>query len=382
MGDNTIMKVFPGANTARGFFSLYNYIIPQDTTHIFVIKGGPGVGKSTFMKRICHTMTERGYEAEWHCCSSDNGSIDGVVFPQIGIALLDGTAPHVVDPKNPGAVDEIIHLGDYWNENLLRSVKDSIIEVNRRVGRMFGIAYYALQEALVAMTEWKSYITEAQRWQKVNETFASIWDEVMSEVTPQWSIIPLDRHLFAWAITPQGKTNHIDTLLSGVNRLFIIKGEPGSGKSTFIAKFGQQALEWGMNVEFYHNTLNPADVDGIIIREQGVALFASGGPFVYRPESYSGRTKLIDLSVFLNAAVLDVYAEEIKAAGERCNQHIARAISNVFKAKAAHDHMETYYIPAMDFAAIEKRRLEIETRILNYAKELARAAGTSGIVEI
>ncbi len=25
------------------------------------------------------------------------------------------TTPHVVDPKNPGAVDEIVHLGDHWN---------------------------------------------------------------------------------------------------------------------------------------------------------------------------------------------------------------------------------------------------------------------------
>jgi hypothetical protein len=377
MSKNQIKKFFPGANTSRGFFSLYHYIIPQDTTRIFVIKGGPGVGKSTFMKKICQTMTDRGFQAEWQCCSSDNGSIDGVVFPQIGVAMLDGTAPHVVDPKNPGAVDEIIHLGDYWNESMLRGSKEEILKENRRVGRLFGIGYYALQEAFVALTEWKSYISEAQNWSKVNETFANTWEEIMSNVKPNWRVSPLDRHLFAWAISPQGKTNFIDTLLDGVSKMYVIKGEPGSGKSSFITKFGQQALEWGMNVEFYHNTLNPDDVDGIIIRELGIAMFSSGGPFIYRPENFSGSTKLLDFGVFLKPEVLSVYAAEIKAAGERCLQHIDRAVSFVAKAKDTHDHMETYYIPAMDFAAIEKRRTEIETRILGYAEELAKAATTA-----
>lgn len=109
MGIGRIKKVFPGGNTSKGFFSFYAYIIDnQEASRIFVIKGGPGVGKSTFMRKIAEAMLERGYDVEFHCCSSDNGSLDGVVIPTIKVALLDGTAPHVVDPRNPGAVDEIM----------------------------------------------------------------------------------------------------------------------------------------------------------------------------------------------------------------------------------------------------------------------------------
>ncbi len=378
MSKGKIMKVFPGGNTSHGFFSLYNYIIPQDTTRIFVIKGGPGVGKSTFMKKICESMINRGFDAEWHCCSSDNGSIDGIVFPQLGIAMIDGTAPHIVDPKNPGAVDEIIHLGDYWNESMMRQAKDGVLADNRRVGRLFGMAYFALQEAMVAMTEWESCVSESQNWPKVNKTFSAAWEEVMGGTNPHWDVIPVDRHLFAWAISPQGKVNFIDSLLSGIDSLYLIEGEPGTGKSTFISNFGHRAMEWGLDVEFYHSTLNPDDVDGIIIRKLGIAMFSAGGPFAYKPLEYHGFQKRIDLSVSLNDEVLRVYAAEIKAASNRFNQHMERAISHIAQAKATHDHMETYYIPAMDFAAIEKRRLEIELRILGYADELAKAASASG----
>lgn len=90
-----VKKVFPGGNTANGFYSYYDQIIGTDATRIFVIKGGPGVGKSSFMKKIGYEMVDKGYDVEFHQCSSDNGSLDGVVIPALKIAFLDGTAPQV-----------------------------------------------------------------------------------------------------------------------------------------------------------------------------------------------------------------------------------------------------------------------------------------------
>jgi len=92
----SIKRVFPGANTPQGFYSFYDQIIPPDATRIMVIKGGPGMGKSTFMKRIGEEMVSRGFDIEFHHCSSDNNSLDGVTVPSIGVALIDGTAPHRV----------------------------------------------------------------------------------------------------------------------------------------------------------------------------------------------------------------------------------------------------------------------------------------------
>ena len=51
MSQGKSRDLFPGGNTSLGFFSYYNNIISQEEANrIFVIKGGPGVGKSTFMK--------------------------------------------------------------------------------------------------------------------------------------------------------------------------------------------------------------------------------------------------------------------------------------------------------------------------------------------
>lgn len=92
----SIRRVFPGGNTYKGFYSFYDYVLnQQDAKRIMIIKGGPGVGKSSFMKKLGESMIDRGFDIEYHHCSSDNNSVDGVVFPQVGVALIDGTAPQV-----------------------------------------------------------------------------------------------------------------------------------------------------------------------------------------------------------------------------------------------------------------------------------------------
>ena len=103
MEKGRIRHMFPGGNTSEGFYSYYDYVLPQERAErIFILKGGPGVGKSTFMKKIAEEMLNRGYDVEYMHCSSDPSSLDGIVVPAKNVAVIDGTAPHVIDPKNPG----------------------------------------------------------------------------------------------------------------------------------------------------------------------------------------------------------------------------------------------------------------------------------------
>src|SRR5690554_6153355 len=102
MTENRARHIFLGGNTHLGFFSYYDHILPQeDADIIFVIKGGPGTGKSSCMKKSAREMLSRGHVVEFMHCSSDSDSLDGIVIRDLKAAMLDGTAPHVVDPKHP-----------------------------------------------------------------------------------------------------------------------------------------------------------------------------------------------------------------------------------------------------------------------------------------
>lgn len=366
-----IKKIFPGAVTSQGFYSFYHYMVQQNANHIFVLKGGPGVGKSTFMKKIGQTMLDVGYDIEYHCCSSDNGSIDGVVIPKIKVALLDGTSPHIVDPKNPGAVDEIVNLGEYWDESMLKQSKKEILACNAKISDYFQRAYFALHEAKIALDEWKYYTKSCQNWAKINLLTVQIEKEMfISAPKGQGN----ERHLFAWAHTPQGKTEFIDTLLNDTDTLYMLIGQPGSGKSTFLARIAEKASLYGFDIQYFHNTLDPAKLDLVILPEQRTALVINSEPYSYTPK-FNGKIVTLDFAQSLNMSqLMENCREELQDCQHRVNQHIKRALKNSEKAKATHDLLETYYVPAMNFSEIDKKLNSILQRILTYAEEPAIAA--------
>lgn len=88
------VQYFLGANTAQGFFSLYDELIDESkATAFYVLKGGPGCGKSTLMRKVGEKMEALGFGVEYILCSGDPGSLDGILIPEKAVAIMDGTAP-------------------------------------------------------------------------------------------------------------------------------------------------------------------------------------------------------------------------------------------------------------------------------------------------
>ena len=367
MINGRLKKVFPGGNTSRGFHSFYDYIIDSDATRIFVIKGGPGVGKSTFMRKIGEAMLERGYDAEFHCCSSDNGSLDGLVIPAIRVALLDGTAPHVVDPKNPGAVDEIIHLGDHWNAKGLVKNKKEILDANREVGRLFRRAYGYLASAKIFLDQVESYYqdTRALDVGALDKLCLDLTHEIF-EGRDRQTEKPRARHLFITAITPDGSVSHLDTVADRLSRKFIISGDDGTGKTTLVKRLMDSAMMRGFNVEAYHCALSPGNIDHLVIPALDTAVINSVEPHFYRPREGD---RVIDTMHFVNPVLNTQYLAEKTTAREMYRRSMELAVDFIAKAKAEHDHMETFYVPFMNFDEINTRREDTLARILELAEE-------------
>lgn len=156
MNDNTktlAMAFFGAANGYNGFKSYFDEIFDSKKfTRIFVIKGGPGTGKSTFMKRVSRHFSNKGDDVEEIYCSSDPSSLDGVIIGRENkkIAFLDGTAPHEMDAKIPGAIYEIINLGDNFDTAKLIKHREKIISLSDKKSAYYKNAYGYLKTAGVA----------------------------------------------------------------------------------------------------------------------------------------------------------------------------------------------------------------------------------------
>jgi hypothetical protein len=142
-------KYFGAANGFCGFRSNFGEIFsPRRLDKIFIIKGGPGTGKSSFMRRVKEELSSK-MDVTEILCSSDPNSLDGILIGknEVTIGIADGTAPHTMDAEYPGAVEEIVNLGEAFDFKRLSENKTDIFDLSDNKKRCYSDAYSSLKVA-------------------------------------------------------------------------------------------------------------------------------------------------------------------------------------------------------------------------------------------
>lgn len=355
-----VLNYFAGGNTARGFYSLYDSSL-QGLSRLFILKGGPGTGKSSLMKKIGQDWREKGYDVQFLHCSSDNKSIDGVLIPELNAGIVDGTAPHVIEPKAPGAVEEYINLGEAWDSRKLQEHRETIQQLTEKISAAFNTAYSLFGEALKIHDEWEKIYIENMDFEKANELTTSLIDRFFGD---RKSAAGKGRvhDRFLGAATPVGAVDFVPNLTETVAKRYFIKGRPGSGKSTMLKKLAAEAQSCGYDVEVYHCGFDPHSLDMVIVRELDFAIFDSTAPHEYFPERETD--EIIDMYAELIVPGTDEkYAAEIDDLSRKYKAKMDEAIQSLAGAKELRDQLEAIYIEAMDFAKVDEITGQIKKEI-------------------
>src|SRR5690554_1256429 len=247
---------FLGTNTGKGFYSFYGQVGKEDSTRIFIIKGGPGTGKSTFMKKIGQEMLCREFPVEFAHCSSDSNSLDGLLLPSLGIALLDGTSPHVVDPRYPGAVDEILNFGDYWDEKAIREKKKNILQLTQTIDTCYSRVYSYLNAAAGIHREWSRTNRRLIRKDRLLTVIKDLQKKIFNRQKPTSKTGNI-RRFFASSITPAGPFNFLANIFQEAEVLYVLEGAPGNGRDKIIETLLHLANDENFDVEVFHCALHP-----------------------------------------------------------------------------------------------------------------------------
>ena len=108
-GKGARVERFFGAATVSGSVD-HIRSITQELDRRYFLKGRPGTGKSTFLKRIAAAAQENGFDVEFYRCSLDPNSCDMVLVRELGFCVFDSTAPHEYFPEREG--DQVIDIYD------------------------------------------------------------------------------------------------------------------------------------------------------------------------------------------------------------------------------------------------------------------------------
>ena len=166
--------------------------------------------------------------------------------------------------------------------------------------------------------------------------------------------------MFASAITPGGVKNYTNTLIKPDMKVYALKGQPGSGVKEMAARAAQTAWEMELFTEQFHCPFEPDFIDMVIIPDINSIIINTSQPFHYDISMLEGINivKTIDLDICIYTDILNQYTTEIEDAKTRFYSLIDKAISHIARAKAMHDTIENYYVPAMDFEKVQTKRQE------------------------
>lgn len=363
MADNIIRHMFPGNNTSQGFFSYFAYILPQpQARRIYCLKGGPGVGKSTFLKCVGQRMAQEGFDIEYMHCASDPDSLDGLVIPALGVALIDGTAPHVIDPVHPAAVDDIVNLGECWDGEAIRRNRDEIVRIDTEIRRQYKRAFHYISAAKCLVDN-------------IGETFEAATNKAGPLLQAQQIIdselmqVPADgrlgntRRLFASAITPAGIVHHLESLVEGANKVYSIKNLWGVGVHEMLEKVTAEAVCHGLNVELYYYPLAPETrIEHVLIPKLKLAFVSENNYFELKEHQ-----TILDMTQYTDLTQIAPQESVLEFDANTFHMVLDEAVSILAQTKKLHDELEGYYVPHMDFERVEQKEAEVCRQILALA---------------
>ncbi len=346
-----VYRYFACANSCRGFVSLFDSVL-KDKERVFILKGGPGCGKSTLMRGVGEYFLEQGEEVEYIHCSSDVSSIDGVVLANRKVAVVDGTAPHIIEPSAPGACEEYVNLGTAWNREKLVPYREEIRMLKAQISKEYQEMYQNLASAKKIHDRWEQIYLENLDFSKLNQAAENLLG-LLFDTVPFAGEQTKAVHRFFGALTPDGSVNYIENLTEGLNTRYFIKGRPGCGKSTLMKKLATRGEELGQRVEVYHCSFDPDSVDMVLLRELGICVFDATPPHELFP-SREGDV-LVDLYGFaVHRSTDEENAEALSLIAGEYTREIKGARSHLSRVQHLHDALEEYYIHAVDFRKMEQ----------------------------
>lgn len=346
----TPVSFFFGANNRHEYVSLFKdaYNPKLDGKH-YILKGGPGTGKSTLMKKIASELERKGYFVERGYCSADPLSLDIVIAPEINFSILDGTSPHTFDATYPGVTEYIVNLGEAWDKQYLKEYKTAILNLadeNKLMHRKASEYMLVASQLQLENMKYCDKITDRSKLQNFAKRLCNREIPVRKGVE-KGEI----KKRFLSAVTPDGIVVQYDTIVALSEKIITIEDNYSVCAPFIMSYITEYAVENGYDVYACYCPIFPtAKIEHVIIPELKLCFFTE----TKAHSSLITEEKMIHATRFLNKEGFNEIKEKLNFNKKTQEEMLSEAVKKISVAKGIHDRLEDYYIRATDFSVIEE----------------------------
>lgn len=344
---------FLGANTKAGFYSLYSGFPSQKGDLLHIIKGGPGTGKSSFMRTLGKAAEKQGYDVEYVLCSGDPDSLDGVYIPGLHTAWVDGTAPHVIEPYGFRIDSDYVNLGVFCNHQFSDADKDYVNQILHSYKALYDRAYGYISAAAALRDAALPHLFDADERAVVCKRVDRVLDRSLGKGNGKNGHT---EQRFLSAVSCLGKYK-LNEEISKLCKLIYRIDNGFGGAHTALEHAANSAVQRGAQVICCPSPVDPARLEAVLLPESGLAF--TDGSF----ETDGARHIRID--ALISPEKQQALRPELRGAHKLADAAMDLAYEKLRQAKALHDEMEEVYKAHMDFPALTEYTGEETEKLLN-----------------
>jgi hypothetical protein len=277
-------------------------------------------------------------------CSGDPDSLDGVIFPALRAAIVDGTPPHTLEPNYAVACERCVDLTRFYDVGRVKALRGEVIGRTDEYRDAYRDAYRALRAAGAVEDQRRATARAAMDGEKLKKRMDGIFlRELGRGCGPSGRV----QRAFLGGMTFQGEICRFDTARVLCPRVYELDDSFGLGAAA-LEEAAAAAARAGCDVLACPDPYRPEELQHVLIPARELA-------FVTVPDRLPCDEKP------LRRLRLDAMARERLSRTDRAQLRFAGRIVRslrdeaqraLCRAKRVHDALEALCNPCVDFGGV------------------------------
>ncbi len=340
-------EFFLGAVGPQGFHGFFDRLQPKEQLTLYLLKTGPGCGKSTLMRRLAQKETG---PAELIHCSSDPKSLDGVILR--GCAVLDATPPHTLEPRCPMLTEYVVSLYDSLDPKILKEHRDTIEAMTAAGKQLHARAAVCLKAAADLLADNRRTAEAFMDRPKIEHYANRLVQHWLSSKAGKG----LARMRFLSAVTPDGLVCFKNTVPTLADTILVFHDDYGACSQYLMELVKQAALEKGHHFYCCPCPLGNGQTEHLIFPELRLALLTSNR---WHSFDFEGQ-KNIHCTRFENTELLRRHKKKLRFNEKSAGELMEQASHLQQEARKCHDRLEDSYHAAVNFDLVNAAAERLE----------------------
>ncbi len=243
--NGNVTYYFGHALTGQGVKHLYKELM-DEAELVYFLQGAPAFKGSELLKELGYFYVKQGFSVEWfkHALLED---IVEAVYVKGCNRLFVWASEWAIEPTLLGTKHRVLSFYDCLEEERLVKKGEQLANAMQERVSWREKCIATLNHAIKLHDNWEVITQSCMDWKALDEQVANLKTEIFQSITLNKAGIRTHRLL--GTLTPRGAENTVDSITKNITTRLMIKGKPGTGKSSLMKGLADEANARGLDAQ-------------------------------------------------------------------------------------------------------------------------------------